>query len=191
MILLISRGEALNLLRYYLKDERIVKHCLAVEAIMRALAKKLSEDETIWMLVGLLHDIDYDFVERDMKRHGLEALSILKSIGLPLEALEAIAGHNENNGFKITSEKSKKILHALRASDHVSGLIIATTLVMPSKKLAEVRLETVIRKYKSKDFARGVDRERIREIEILGVKLEEFMVLAIEALKKVASELGL
>jgi len=191
VILLISREEALNLLRYYLKDERIVKHCLAVEAIMRALAKKLSEDETIWMLVGLLHDIDYDFVERDMKRHGLEALSILKSIGLPLEALEAIAGHNENNGFKITSEKSKKILHALRASDHVSGLIIATTLVMPSKKLAEVRLETVIRKYKSKDFARGVDRERIREIEILGVKLEEFMVLAIEALKKVASELGL
>ncbi|MEM1526743.1 MAG: HDIG domain-containing protein [Ignisphaera sp.] len=188
---MISREEALNLLRYYLKDERIVKHCLAVEAIMRALAKKLSEDETIWMLVGLLHDIDYDFVERDMKRHGLEALSILKSIGLPLEALEAIAGHNENNGFKITSEKSKKILHALRASDHVSGLIIATTLVMPSKKLAEVRLETVIRKYKSKDFARGVDRERIREIEILGVKLEEFMVLAIEALKKVASELGL
>lgn len=169
----------------------MVKHCLAVEAIMRALAKKLGEDETIWMLVGLLHDIDYDFVERDMKRHGLEALTILKSIGLPLEALEAIAGHNENNGFKITSEKSKKILHALRASDHASGLIIATALVMPSKKLAEVRLETVMRKYKSRDFARGVDRERIREIEILGLKLEEFMVLAIEALKEVASELDL
>lgn len=169
----------------------MVKHCLAVEAIMRALAKKLGEDETIWMLVGLLHDIDYDFVERDMKRHGLEALTILKSIGLPLEALEAIAGHNENNGFKITSEKSKKILHALRASDHASGLIIATALVMPSKKLAEVRLETVMRKYKSRDFARGVDRERVREIEILGLKLEEFMVLAIEALKEVASELGL
>lgn len=169
----------------------MVKHCLAVEAIMRALAKKLGEDETIWMLVGLLHDIDYDFVERDMKRHGLEALTILKSIGLPLEALEAIAGHNENNGFKITSEKSKKILHALRASDHASGLIIATALVMPSKKLAEVRLETVMRKYKSRDFARGVDRERIREIEILGLKLEEFMVLAIEVLKEVASELDL
>ncbi|MEM1646159.1 MAG: HDIG domain-containing protein [Ignisphaera sp.] len=188
---MISREEALSLLHHYLKDEKMIKHCLAVEAIMQALAKKLGEDETIWMLVGLLHDIDYDYVGRDMKKHGLEALNILRDVGLPLEALEAIAGHNENNGFKISYEKSKKILHALRASDHASGLVIATALIMPNKKLAEVKLESVMRKYRSKDFAKGVDRERIKEIELLGMELEEFMALAIEALKGIAKELGL
>lgn len=132
---MLDRREALHLLQEYLKDEKMIKHCIAVEAIMRSLARRLGEDEELWGLIGLLHDIDYDYVERDMSRHGLEALNILKGKDLPLEALEIIAGHNENNGFKVTNEKALKTLYCLRASDHASGLIIATTLVMPSKKL--------------------------------------------------------
>jgi putative nucleotidyltransferase with HDIG domain len=186
-----DKENALKLLQQYLKDEKMVKHCLAVEAIMRYLARRLSEDEGLWGLIGLLHDIDYDYVGRDMHRHGLEALSILKDRELPTEALEAIAGHNEHNGFKVVNEKALKLLHALRASDHASGLIIATALVMPSKKLAEVKLETLMKKFKSKDFARGVDRERIREVEMLGIKLEEFLELALNALKSIADKLGL
>lgn len=187
----IERGEALALLRSYLRDEKMVKHCVAVEAIMRLLAKRLGEDENLWSLVGLLHDIDYDHVGRDMSRHGIEAINILRGSGLPQEALDAIAGHNEHNGYKVENEKAKKILHALRAADHASGLIVATALVMPSKRLSEVKLDTLIRKFKAKDFARGVDRERIREVEHLGIGLEEFLALSLEALKGVADQLGL
>lgn len=186
-----NREEALKLLQQYLRDEKIVKHCLAVEAIMMYLARKLGEDEDLWRLVGLLHDIDYDYVGRDMRKHGLEALNILKNRGLPSEVLEAIAGHNEHNGFKVVNEKALKLVHALRASDHASGLIIATALVMPNKKLAEVKLETLMKKFRSKDFARGVDRERIKEIELLGIKLDEFLELALEALKSIADKLAL
>ena len=187
---MISREEALKLLREYLRDEKMIKHCLAVEAVMRALAKRLGEDEELWGLVGLLHDIDYDYVNRDLSRHGLEALKILQN-KLPEEALQAIAGHNEHNGFVVTNEKAKKILYALRAADHASGLIVATALVMPHKKLEEVKLETLMRKFKSKDFARGVDRNRILECEKLGLKLEEFMKIALDAMKSIANELGL
>jgi len=188
---MLSREEALKLLSTYLKDDKMIKHCLAVEAIMRSIAERLGEDPYLWGLVGLLHDIDYDYVGRDMHRHGLEALNILKDRGLPLEALEAIAGHNEHNGFNPTSEKTKKILHALRAADHASGLVIATALVMPNKRLDEVKLSTLMRKFRSKDFARGVDRNRIAEIELVGIGLEEFMSLALEALKKISADLSL
>ena len=135
-----DRGEALELLKAHLKDERMVKHCVAVEAIMRALARRLGEDEELWGLVGLLHDIDYDEVGRDPSRHGLEALRILEG-KLPRHALEAIAAHNEHNGFRAGSG-AERLLHALRAADHASGLIVATALVMPGKKLAEVKPET-------------------------------------------------
>ncbi|MEM1642283.1 MAG: HDIG domain-containing protein [Desulfurococcaceae archaeon] len=188
---MITRGEALSILRMYLRDEKIVKHCIAVEAIMRAVAGRLGEDEELWGLIGLLHDVDYDYVNRDGSKHGLGALEILSNTGLPREALEAIAGHNEHNGFKVENEKAQRILHALRAADHASGLIIATALVMPNKKLSEVKLETLLRKFKAKDFARGVDRSRIKEIEHLGIGLEEFLSLSLQALQEIASELGL
>lgn len=184
-----DREEAFSLLRSHLRDERMVKHCIAVEAIMRALARKLGEDEGLWGLVGLLHDIDYDEVERNPSRHGLEALRILEG-KLPTHALEAIAAHNELNGFRAGSE-AERLLHALRAADHASGLIVATALVMPGKRLAEVKPETLLRKFRQKDFARGVNRDRIKEIELLGLKLEEFLTLALDAMKDVAEEFGL
>ena len=187
---MVSREEALGILTRYLRDERMVRHCIAVGAVMRALATRLGEDPGLWELVGLLHDVDYDYVGRDMSRHGLGALEILRGV-LPQYALEAIAAHNEHNGFKPSSEASVRLTHALRASDHLSGLIVATALVMPSRRLAEVRVDTLLRKFKAKDFARGVDRERIREVEKLGIKLEEFLQIGLEALKGVAAELGL
>lgn len=187
---MLTRGEALELLARYLKDERMVKHCVAVGAIMRALGARLGESADSWELIGLLHDIDYDYVDRDMSRHGLGAMSILEGV-LPREALEAIASHNEHNGFRPTSEAAARLSHALRASDHLAGLIVATALVMPGKRLAEVRAETLARKFKAKDFARGVSRDRVREIERLGLSLEEFFELGLEALKGVSAELGL
>jgi len=183
------RDEALNLLRKYLNDEKMIKHCLAVEAIMRALARRLGEDEELWGLTGLLHDIDYDIVNRDVKVHGLKALEILKGL-LPDEALDAIAAHNELNGYE-PKKLNNKLIHALRAADHLSGLIIATALVMPNKKLSEVKVESLKRKFKSKDFARRVRRDKIKEIETVGLSLDEFFSIGLEALKNVAKELGL
>ena len=187
---MISREEALELLKRYLKDDKMVKHCLAVEAIMRTLARRLGEDEELWGLIGLLHDIDYDITNKNPLRHGLEALRILKGL-LPDYALEAIAGHNEHNGFEVKSPEALRILPALRAADHLSGLIIATALVMPHKKLEEVKVKSVKKKFKSKDFARGVNRNRIREIEKLGVSLDELFSIGLEALKAIAPQLGL
>lgn len=185
-----DRGEAFELLKKHLKSDRMVKHCLAVEAIMRAVARVLGEEEETWGLVGLLHDIDYDEVGQDPSRHGLKALEILEG-KLPLHALEAIAGHNEHNGFKAISPAAERLTHALRAADHASGLIIATALVMPNKKLAEVKLESLLRKFRQKDFARGVDRDRLKECELLGLKLEDFLATALEATKQVAECIGL
>ena len=187
---MIGREKALEMLRKYLKDDKTVKHCLAVEAIMKFLAKKLGEDVNLWGLIGLLHDIDYDLVNRDPKRHGLKALEILNGI-LPDKALDVIAAHNEHNGYKLKWKENERLLHALRASDHLSGLIIATALVMPNKKLSEVKFETLKRKFKSKDFARRISRDRIREIEYVGLSVDEFLKLGLEALKSIASDLGL
>lgn len=178
------------MLKQHLKDEKMVKHCLAVEAVMRAAARSLGEDEEFWGLVGLLHDIDYDEVGHDMRQHGLKALEILAG-KLPREALEAIAAHNEHNGFKVSSPAAERLVHALRAADHASGLVVATALVMPSRKLAEVKLESLLRKFKQKDFARGVDRNRIKECELLGLRLEEFLRTALEGMKEVAADLDL
>lgn len=187
---MLTREEALTLLRQYLHDDKMVKHCIAVEAVMRKLAERLGENQELWGLIGLLHDIDYDVVDRDLRQHGLKALEILRD-KLPQVALEAIAAHNENNGFEPSTEEAKKIAIALRAADHVAGLIVATALVMPHKKINEIKLSTLKRKFRSKDFARGVSRERILGIEMLGITLEEFLQLALEAMNSISTELGL
>ncbi len=185
MILMLSESEAIELLKSYVKNEKLLKHCIAVANIMSALAKELGEDEKLWYLTGLLHDIDYESVE-DMKLHGIKAAEILKD-KLPECAISAIKAHNEATGHEDNSIFSL----ALRASDAVSGLIIATALVMPDKKLASVKLESLLRKFKQKDFARNVKREDILLCGKLGFSLEKFLEIALNALKNISTELGL
>ena len=187
---MISRVEALQLLYKYLKNDKMRKHCLAVEAIMRHLARRLGRDEATWGLVGLLHDLDYDLVGKDMKLHGAKAAELLKD-ALPGELLDVIAGHNEYTGISPASEEGRVMVKALQAADQASGLIVATALVMPNKKLSEVRVESLLKKLKSKDFARGVDRSKITGIKELGVPLQEFLRLSLEAMQEISSQLGL
>ncbi len=187
---MISREEALQLLFKYLKNDKMRKHCLAVEAIMRRLARRLGKDEAVWGLVGLLHDLDYDLVGRDMKLHGAKAAELLGDM-LPEELLKVIAGHNEHTGVTPTSEEGQIMVKALKAADQASGLIVATALVMPNKKLSEVRVESLLKKMKSKDFARGVDRSKITGVEELGIPLQEFLGLSLEAMQEISSQLGL
>ena len=183
---MITRQQALDMVRSHVSDEKLVKHMLAVEAIMRALARRLGEDEDLWGLTGLLHDLDYEETKDDFSKHGLRSAEMLEGL-LPEEALHAIRSHNDLTGV----EPETKLDLALRASDALSGLIVASALVMPNKKLEEVRVKTLKKKFKAKDFARGDDRDRIRLCEQLGLTLEEFFELGLEAMKAIADQLGL
>jgi len=184
---LMNRSDALELIRNHVKNDKLIKHMIAVEAIMRKLASKFNEDQDLWGLVGLLHDLDYEETKKDFKRHGIMSAEMLEG-KLPEEALEAIRSHNELTGHIPKTRLAK----ALIAADQVSGLIVATALVMPNKKLAEVKLKSLKRKFKQKDFARSVDRNKIlKYCQEIGLTLEEFLQLSLEALQSISNELGL
>jgi len=182
-----QREEALKILEENLSNDKLIKHCIAVGAIMKYLARFLGEDENRWEIIGLLHDVDYEKTKDNPKLHGLVAEEILRG-KVDGDMMRTIKSHNfENNG--ILPEKKED--YALIASDSVSGLIIASALVMPHKKLEEVRVETVKKKFKQKDFARNCDRGRIQFCEKIGIPLEKFLEIALNALKEVHEELGL
>ncbi len=160
---------------------------LAVEAIMRSLARHFGEDNEEWGLVGLLHDIDYEETENTPEKHSLVAEEILKGL-LPTELIRSIKTHNSKHTGVAPESRLEK---ALIAGDAISGLLVACALVMPSKKLADVRVESVGKKFKDKDFARGADRERIIVCEEIGISKEKFFEIALNGLKESATQIGL
>jgi len=185
--ILMDRDEAIALVRSNVRSQNIIRHMLAVEAIMRGLAEHLGEDEDLWGLTGLIHDIDYEKTAENFKEHGVLAQKILKD-KVPKEALRAILTHNyENTGVKPETTLDK----ALIAADAISGLIVACALVMPSKSVMDVKLRTVKRKFKDKDFARGANRERITLCEDIGIPREKFFEIALKAVQKISKDLGL
>ncbi len=183
-----TRSEGLNLLKQNLQNQNLVKHCLAVEAIMRALAQHFGEDEEKWGLTGLLHDIDYEKVKDDLSQHSLVGAKMLEDLGIEKDICQAVKVHNEAHGIlpKTLLEK------ALFVTDPLTGLIVAATLVLPSKKLSDLSIENVLNRFKEKAFARGANREIIKKSEeLLNLKLEEFVKIGLEAMQKIASQLGL
>lgn len=187
MSALIDRNQALELLCKYLKSERLRNHCLATEAIMKKVALHLGEDEKRWGLLGLLHDLDLDIVNNDMNRHTLETARILSEAGFDEEFVEIIKSHNEAVG----RQRTLKVEHALSASENISGLIVAAALVLPSKKLSDLKPENIMRRFKEKHFARGADRNAIMECEKVGISFEQFCALALEAMQEISDVLGL
>lgn len=184
---MLAREEALNLVKKNITKRNIVYHMIAVEVIMKSLAKYFGEDEELWGLTGLLHDVDYERTEGAWEKHGILAEEILKGI-VSEEVTRAIKSHNfENTHVKPETRMEK----ALIACDAISGLLVACALVMPSKKLEEVRVETVKKKFKDKDFARGADRKRILFCEEIGIPREKFFEIALNGLKKAAQQIGL
>jgi len=183
----LTREEALGLVKKNVKKRNIVFHMIAVEAVMRGLARHFGEDEKLWGLTGLIHDIDYEKIGDAWEKHGVLAGEILKGM-VSDDVLRAIKSHNfERTGVTPESRMEK----ALICCDAISGLLVACALVMPSKKLEEVKVKTVKKKFKDKDFARGADRERILFCEKLGVPKEKFFEIALEGLKNYAEEIGL
>jgi putative nucleotidyltransferase with HDIG domain len=184
----ISRPEALDLLQQQLPEQNLRNHCLATEAIMRALAARLGHDEELWGLAGLLHDLDYVETKDRMDRHGLETERILQPRGVSRDLTELIKSHNADNlGF----HRSQIAQHALVAAECITGLIVATALVYPDKKLASVKESSIIKRMKQKEFARSVNREHIRECELIGIPLPDFAALSLRAMCGISSELGL
>ncbi len=184
-----EREEAYALLTRKLEADNLVKHCLAAEAVMRALARRFSEDEELWGMTGMLHDLDLGIVGDDMSRHGEVAAELLEEAGFPPEGVAAIRMHNaEGLGL---GERSTRFEHSLAAAETVTGLIVASALVLPSKSLADVKAGSVRKRMKEAAFARGARREVIMECEEAGVPLDEFIELALEAMQGIASELGL
>jgi putative nucleotidyltransferase with HDIG domain len=182
-----ERNEALNLIKEHVKKGHLIKHMLAVEAIMKELAANLGENQERWALIGLIHDIDYDKTENDPERHATMSAEILKD-KIDEDAIRTIKSHN----FEHTNVMpEKKIDIALIASDAISGLVIAAALVVPSKKLADVKVSSISKKFKQKDFARRCNRNHILLCEKIGVPKEKFFEISLTALQKISDELGL
>jgi len=166
----------------------MIKHCLASEAVLAALAERLGTDREKWALAGLLHDLDVEITSADLQVHGLKTVEILEALGVDAEVLDAIRMHNE----EAHGEKRSSIFqHALAAGETITGLIVATALVYPDKKLASVKVKSVVKRMKERAFARSVDRDIIRECEEIGVPLSEFADLSLNAMRSISDDLGL
>ena len=180
---MIDRTSALELLKDNIDNENLIKHSIAVEAVMRALAKRLGEDEELWGITGLLHDLDYSETVDNFERHGHRTCEMLEG-KLPPEALHAILAHPAH----VAAENNFD--WALYCSDPVTGLLTAAALMHPSKRLEELQLKSVKKRFKDKRFAAGANREQMKTCDNIGLELEEFLDISLNAMRSVADQLG-
>jgi len=184
---MISREEAIQLLKENVQAENMLKHSLASEAVLRAIARRLNENEEEYGLAGLLHDIDVEITNADPLTHGPYAEKILKD-KVSDEMIDAIIMHNE---MATGLDRTTQFQHALAAGETITGLITATTLVYPDKKIASIKTKSVTKRMKEKAFAASVKRENIMECELIGIPLAEFAELSINAMREISDDLGL
>jgi len=182
-----TRDEAWKLLTQYTKKDGLIKHALAVEAIMRAYAQKFGEDEELWSVIGLIHDFDYEMYPT-AENHPYRGAEILEKMGLSEEYRRAIMSHAEYTGVP----RETLLAKTLFAVDELAGFITAVALVRPSKKIADVEVSSVKKKFKDKAFAASVSREDIKKgIAELGANEDEHIQLCINAMKGISDDLGL
>ena len=184
---MITRLEALALLESNVRNKNLLKHMYAVEIVMRALAGHFGEDEELWGLAGLLHDIDYDATKDDFPQHGLVGGRILEEAGLPAELVYAVKSHNWYHNLPRTSLLDK----ALFATDPLTGLIVAGAMIRPEKKLELIDVPFLLNRFHEKSFARGANRELIASCSEMGLTLEEFISIGLKAMQDIHEELGL
>lgn len=182
-----NRAEALDLVKSKVKNVNLIRHMLATEAVLRALARRLGEDEEKWGLTGLLHDVDMELTNACPDTHSKLGAQLLQDIGLDEELVHAVLCHNTAHGIFPESRLDK----ALFCADPITGLITAVALVRPDKKLEHVEMRSVKKKFKEKGFAAGVDRDQIATCEDLGIELDDFISLSLEAMQRIATDIGL
>lgn len=182
-----DREEAIESIEANVENRNLIKHMLATEAIMRALARKLGEDEEEWGLAGLIHDIDVELTEGDMTNHSKLGADLAREMGASEAVVHAVLCHNEVHGVPCETKLDK----ALFCTDPLTGLITAATLVRPDRKLAGVEAKSVRKRFKEKSFAAGARREQIASCSEIGLELDDFIELGLEAMKGIATELEL
>ncbi|MES0278497.1 MAG: HDIG domain-containing metalloprotein [Dehalococcoidales bacterium] len=182
-----TREEALGSVRASVENANLVKHMLATEVVMRALARRLGEDEEAWGLTGLLHDIDVELTDGDMTQHSMLGSDLTRELGASEEMVHAILAHNQGHGIALETRLDK----ALFCADPLTGLITAAALIRPDKKLAGVEARSVQKRFKEKSFAAGADRGQIAGCLELGIELDEFLQIGLSAMKGIAKDLGL
>lgn len=183
-----TRDEALCLVRERVAAENLVNHMLATEAIMGALARRLGGDEDQWRMAGLLHDLDVEQTAESMDVHGSTTVEWLRQAGYEDEdVLQAILAHNPQNGSSVRSAMDR----ALYACDPLTGLITAAALIRPERQLELVVLKSLKKRFKEPSFAKGARREDILTCTELGLELEEFLAIGLEAMQEVSHDLGL
>jgi putative nucleotidyltransferase with HDIG domain len=185
---MVTREEAFKLLKEYCTEEVLIKHSLATEAVMQALARRLGHNPEQWGIAGLLHDLDYDATKGNPTRHTLVTEEILRTQEVDEEIIDAIKAHNAEALRRV---RGKPFHFAVTCAESITGLIVATALVYPDKKISSVKSSSVFKRMKEKGFARGVNREGIKECEKLGLSLEEFAVLSLTAMQGIHEQLGL
>ncbi len=184
----ITRDQAMALLREKLNDQVLIKHCLATEAIMRHIADRFGADPETWGIAGLLHDLDFAETKNTPERHGLMTATILEQAGVSDEITGAIKSHNAE---ALGIQRSEPLHFALTAAENLTGLIVATALVQPDKKIAQVKPSSVVKRMKEKGFARSVSREGILLCERIDMPLDQFVTVSLQAMGSIAGELGL
>ncbi len=183
---MLARDEAYALLTQHLTEAQLVTHSLESEAVLSALARRLGQDEALWGLTGLLHDLDYSATKDEPARHGLASAEMLAG-KLPEEAIQAIRAHNgEHTGVA----PSTQLDFALRCGETVTGLIHTNALVRPAR-MEGMEAKSLKKKMKDKAFAASVNREIIGECQKLGIEQGEFFTIAIEAITGIAGKVGL
>jgi putative nucleotidyltransferase with HDIG domain len=182
-----TRTEAYSILTDYTKNPNLIKHALAVEAGMKAYARKYAEDEEKWGVVGLLHDFDYE-IHPTLDLHPQKGSEMLRQKGVSEEIIRAILSHANHTGVPRQSLMEKTLF----ACDELCGFITAVALVRPSKKIAEVEVGSVKKKFKDKAFARQVSREDIfKGAEELNIPIEDHIATVLKGMQSIAEELGL
>lgn len=184
-----NREEALRLIEKQVKNRNSIKHMLATEAVMRFLARRFNKNEELWGLTGLLHDIDIELVDytSNPEEHGKEGALFLEKEGVESEIVEAVKAHNPATGKKAETLMEK----AIYCADPLTGLIVAATLVLPSKKISDLTISSVINRYKEKSFARAVNRGIIASCSEMDISLDEFIEIGLKAMQKIAEDLEL
>ncbi len=190
----ITKEQADELVEKYIKEPMTRLHLLESEAIMRELAKYLNEDEEKWAIIGLLHDIDWDLTKNNQEQHCIKSQEILRQAGASEFLIETVVSHGYDNemipGLRDKRRKTR-IQHCLVAAETLTGIIMASALVQPDKKLSSVQLPSLKKKFKSKSFAANCNRDQVGECEKAGVSIDDFLEIGLRALQGISSELGL
>lgn len=183
----VDRTEALVAIRARVQNENLIKHMLATEAVMRALARRFNQNEDEWGLVGLIHDIDVEITQSDPKNHSKLGADLVRQMGASEPMCHAVLCHNEAHGVPAETLLDK----ALFCTDPLTGLITAAALVRQDKKLAGLDADSLKKRFKEKRFAAGANRQNIASCDRIGLGLDEFLTVGLDAMKSIAPELGL